>query len=361
MKYDAPIRAPGRAARLLAVLVALVALFGLMVAVAPAQEQTPPFTPGAADDTTPPKSTVSALPQWSPLTFTVSWSGSDETGGSGLKHFDIQVRSDGGSWGNWVMGTIATSQDYTGSDGVLYEFRARAVDNAGNVQEWSATPQAATTVDALPPEATVSPLPTLTLDHLITVTWSGTDAGSGIDHFDVEYQVGGGSWKAFKTDTTETSGSLTDGRQGTTYGFRARAVDNAGNEQPWSDDAQVTTTVSIGEPSARVIPFTSPIVKETTFPVEWAGEPPPGASIVSYDIQYNFNGGPWIDWLLDTEDTTAQFTAEQGDGIYAFQARARDNAGRISPYMGSSEAVIAVDAVAPPITIRIYASILFGD
>lgn len=361
MKDDALFRAPGRAVRVLAVLLVLVALFGLTVAVAPAQEQATAFDPGATDDTTPPRATVAALPQWSPSSFTVSWSGADETGGSGIKHFDIQVRGDGGSWGNWVMGTTATSQQYTGSDGVLYEFRARAVDNAGNVQEWSATPQAATTVDALPPEATVSPLPTLTLDHLITVNWSGTDAGSGIAHYDVEYQTDGGQWKPFKTDTTETSGLMTDGRQGVTYGFRARAVDNVGNEQAWSDEAQAMTTVSIGEPAARIIAFAGPIVKESSFPVEWTASAPPGASIVSYDVQYSFNGGPWTDWLIETEDTTAEFTAEEGDGIYGFQVRARDNAERVSPYTGGPEAVVAVDAVAPPITIRIYASILFGN
>jgi hypothetical protein len=314
-----------------------------------------------ADDTTPPTAAVTALPPWSPATFTVSWSGADETGGSGIKHFDVQVRSNGGPWGDWVMATTTTSQAFNGSNGVLYEFRARAVDNAGNVQDWSATPQAGTRVDALPPEAAVSELSPFTLTHLVTVNWSGTDAGSGIAHYDVEYQTDGGQWRAFKTATMETSGSLTDGRQGTTYGFRARAVDNAGNVQDWSEEAQATTTVSIGEPAARVIPFPSPISKETTFVVEWTGEAPPGASVVSYDVQYNFNGGPWIDWLLETEDTTAEFTATEGDGIYSFQARARDNADRLSPYDGSSEAIIAVDAVAPPITIRAYASIVFGE
>jgi hypothetical protein len=361
MKYDIPSRELGRVARLLAVLGALVALFGLAVAIAPAQEPAAPVTPGAVDDTTPPTASVNPLPQWSASPFTVSWSGADEAGGSGIKQFDVQVRSGGGPWGNWVMGTTATSQEYTGSNGVLYEFRVRAVDNAGNVQEWSPTPQAATTVDALPPEATVSPLPTFTLEHLIPVNWSGTDAGSGIDHFDVEYQTDGGQWKPFKTDTTETSGLVTDGRPGVTYGFRARAVDNVGNEQPWSDEAQATTTVSTGKPVASVNEFASPIIQETPFLVEWSGQAPLGASIVSYDIQYSFKGGPWIDWLLATEDTSAQFTATEGDGIYAFRARALDNAGRQSSYTDQREAIVAVDTVAPFITIQAYMSILFGE
>ena len=56
-------------------------------------------------DTTPPTSSMTALPQWSPGTFTVSWSGSDNPGGSGIRHYDVQFRSNGGAWQNWQTAT----------------------------------------------------------------------------------------------------------------------------------------------------------------------------------------------------------------------------------------------------------------
>lgn len=215
--------------------------------------------------------------------------------------------------------------------------------------------------DTTPPVATVSPLPPFTMSSTFTVNWSGTDNESGIAYYDVEYQTNGGQWKPFKSATTETSGLFTDVRQGTTYGFRARAVDNAGNVQPWAAAAQATTTVSVGDPAARVVAFDNPITKNDTFNVEWTGSAPPGASVVSFDIQYNFNGGNWVDWLLGVNVTTDQFTAEEGDGVYGFRARARDNAGRTGPYSALPDAVIAVDAVAPPITIKGYLPVLFGE
>jgi hypothetical protein len=195
-----------------------------------------------------------------------------------------------------------------------------------------------------------------------TVSWGGVDDESGIAHYDVEVQGNGGPWKPFKSGTTETSALVTDGRQGTTYGYRARAVDNAGNIQPWSDEPQAVTTISIGQPGARITPFPSPITEESPFLVEWTGDPPPGASIVSYDVQYNFNGGPWKDWLIGTENTSSDFTAMEGDGVYGFQVRAYDNAGRTSAYLFSgSEGVLAVDLVAPKIVLRGALPVLFGS
>jgi len=216
--------------------------------------------------------------------------------------------------------------------------------------------------DTTPPVATVDPLPQFTMAHVFTVSWSGADDESGIAYSDVEYQANGGQWRSFRTATTETSGLVTDGRQGTTYGYRARAVDNAGNVQPWSDEAQATTTISIGNPGARITPFASPITEENPFPVEWTGYAALGASVVSFDVQYNINGGPWQDWLIETDKTSAQFTVTEGDGVYGFQVRARDNAGRESAYLFSgSEGIIAVDLVAPKIIVRGALPVLFGD
>jgi hypothetical protein len=84
-------------------------------------------------DTTPPTASVASLPQWSPATFTVNWSGSDNPGGSGIRDYDVQFRANGGAWQNWQNQTTATSASFTGQNGVFYEFRARARDNAGNV------------------------------------------------------------------------------------------------------------------------------------------------------------------------------------------------------------------------------------
>lgn len=81
-------------------------------------------------DTTPPIATVEPLPVTSPPTFTVSWSGSDD---SGIARYLIWVQVDGGDWSPWLE-TTRTAADYNGESGRTYAFAAWALDLAGN---WS--------------------------------------------------------------------------------------------------------------------------------------------------------------------------------------------------------------------------------
>ncbi len=313
-------------------------------------------------DTTPPTSNVEQLPQWSPATFTVRWNGTDgpTPGASGIRHFDVQFRVNNGSWQNWQTATTATSASFTGQNGVFYDFRVRAVDNANNVEAFSPTPDASTTVDTVPPSATVNPLPQFTFADTFTVSWVGTDTGSGpndgsgIAHYDVEFQINGGPWQPFTSTTQATSGTVLNASPGETFGFRARAVDRVGNVQAFPSGPQAETTISLGDPAAHIVPFNPPIATVNNFLVSWTGTAAPGASIVAYNVQFRFNGGPWQNWLSNVAVTSQQFSATLGDGTYQFQVQARDNVGRLSPFVGGPGSSIAVDLVAPFITIQAY-------
>ncbi|MBP6016485.1 MAG: DNRLRE domain-containing protein [Candidatus Promineofilum sp.] len=309
-------------------------------------------------DTTPPTSNVTTLPQWSPGTFTVNWSGFDNPGGSGIRHYDVQFRSNGGAWQNWQTATTALSATFTGQNNNLYEFRVRAVDIANNVEAFPNNPQASTRVDTLPPSANMNALPQFTLTSNFIVAWSGTDGGSGIAHYDVEYQVNDGPWQAFMSTTTALSGQVTGAEAGSTYGFRVRAVDRVGNVQTFPLGSQAETTISIGDPDAFIVPFNPALATQNTFVVQWIGTPTPGTAITSYDVQYRFNNGPWQRWLSQFTGTSQQFTAQDGDGSYDFQVRARDSSGHLSNFRGGPASSIAVDAQAPFITIQGYLSIV---
>ncbi|MEW5985988.1 MAG: hypothetical protein AB1791_05090 [Chloroflexota bacterium] len=84
----------------------------------------------------PPNSAVHSLPAYSPTTFEVSWGGTDP-GASGIASYDVQYRlGASGSWTTWQQDTTATTADFTGTAGNTYYFRARAEDNAQNVEAW---------------------------------------------------------------------------------------------------------------------------------------------------------------------------------------------------------------------------------
>lgn len=298
-------------------------------------------------DNIPPNATVEALPRYSTSVFEVEWSGTDQ-GGSGIAYYDVRYRAQGGSWVDWQFHTTARSAEFQGgANGITYQFVVRAVDNAGNQQPWSDTAQASTTVDSQVPVVSVNPLPQFTAAPSFTISWSGSDNLSGIAHFDVEYNINNGSWQPLLSRTTALSTQFTGALDGNTYGFRARGTDAVGNVQPFPTTAQAATTISLGPPSASMIPFAPYITSSLTFNVRWQGQASPGATIVGYDVEYRYNEGPWQSWLNNVNTTVASFTASNGDGMYEFRVRARDNLGRVSPFSDGPGNFIIVDNSPP--------------
>ncbi|MFL5725957.1 MAG: glycosyl hydrolase family 18 protein [Chloroflexota bacterium] len=69
------------------------------------------------------------------------------------------------------------------------------------------------------------------------------------------------------------------------------------------------------------------------FTVSWVGSDESG--IRDYDVQVSIRGGPWLDWLMATPATSAEYTGAAGYG-FAFRVRARDTHGNASPWNVSS-------------------------
>jgi hypothetical protein len=301
-----------------------------------------------------PTATVEALPQFRPGSFTVRWSGFDSAPPNctptGIASFDVQFRINGGSWHNWQRGTTSTSATFdSAANGQFVEFRARAVDRAGNLQGWTNT-QASTTIDTVPPSATMQALPQYTTSEVFTVNWSGTDNLSGIARYDVQFRVNNGDWQTLVANTTATSFQVTGAQQGQFYQFRARAVDNVGNVQPWPG-AQTETTIVL-YPFSLIRPFNPPILKPTatvtdTFTVSWVGLAAPGQPIVHFDVFYRYNGGAWTNWQrFPASQSSASFPFASlglGDGLYEFEVVATNSVGRVEPRNMVSEQSMIVD------------------
>lgn len=98
-----------------------------------------------------PISSVNPLPATTTSPFTVSWSGQDDPGGSGIASFSVFVSDNGGKFTPLLSNTTQTSTTFTGQVGHTYSFFSVATDNVGNVQPLPTTAQAATTVTLAPP------------------------------------------------------------------------------------------------------------------------------------------------------------------------------------------------------------------
>jgi hypothetical protein len=171
--------------------------------------------------------------------FVVSWSGSDNL--SGIAAYDVQFQLDGGPWQPLVSDTQSTSFQITGAQsGQTYGFRVRATDRAGNVQTWSATPQAETSVLDFP-VVVLSPIspsviqPSLPVTQTIELAWRGIVApGTSIQQFNVYYSYNNGPRTLWRSFNGATNGALFPwfqlGLGDGTYVFDVTAVNSAGQE-----------------------------------------------------------------------------------------------------------------------------------
>ncbi len=305
-------------------------------------------------DTAPPNSWAQPLATFMNIAqFIVNWYG-DDHGGSGIRHYDVQYRFNGGSWVLWQQQTIGVSATFTADADGLYEFEVRAVDNIGFQETFINHAEAATTIDRAPPKVTVQTLPSYVPANF-TVAWSGADAGlAGIQYYDVQYRVSTGSWANWYTGIISTTADFIGGVNGTRYQFRARGVDNANNIEAFGD-FEAQTVVDTQPPMARVAALPT-IAKGESFTISWSGDDSGGSGIQYYDVQYKF-GGDWTLWQQHTTATSATFTTTE-DGIYKFEARAVDNVNLVESFANQAEAFTIVDARPPFMEPRLWLPII---
>jgi hypothetical protein len=166
-------------------------------------------------DAVAPTSTVAGLAATQTrLAFPVSWSGSDDTGGSGVASYTVFVSIDGGAYSPWFTATSAGTKTYTGTPGHTYSFYSVATDNAGN-QQLTPAAQATTTIPAVARTLTVTKgHPAKFIDAAgATITVSLSGLGTGTLSF---ISVGNADPVGFAlTGTTTTSSiSVTGGKAG---------------------------------------------------------------------------------------------------------------------------------------------------
>ncbi|MFN8472836.1 MAG: DNRLRE domain-containing protein [Anaerolineae bacterium] len=190
-------------------------------------------------DTEPPTASMNPLPPFSGASFVVSWTGQDAI--SGIQSYNFEAYDNGLLLTHF--NTTANSWQFSGGvDGHTYAFRVRAIDNAGNISDW--TPTVQTTVETSTPTMVVSVPYRYQLGTDIRVSWQATNATSGVKGYDIQVKDGAGTWTDWLTNTTLTS-AIYPGIIGHTYSFRGRATTNAGSTSDYSpDNAAVVTIVA---------------------------------------------------------------------------------------------------------------------
>lgn len=114
------------------------------------------------------------------------------------------------------------------------------------------TPEWLNTIDKSKPSSQVAPL-AATQCGSFEVSWSGADAGAGVQSYSVYMSENGGPYTLWQLDTTDTHATFT-GQPGKSYSFYSVAQDGADNTEDAPASADATTTISSVEPPAVTAP-----------------------------------------------------------------------------------------------------------
>lgn len=216
----------------------------------PTATPTPTATPAPTGqpDTDPPDGAVAVVGDVTNSTFVTVSAGATDSG-SGVDQ--VALSNDGTTW---TTRAYAPTQAWTlQSTNGMRTVYAKWRDVAGN---WSAVATDTVVLDTTPPTATA---PTWRLVNgsaisggrtTVRLGWTGSDATSGIDRYELAQSTDGGSWTSVSTALTATSLDRALGH-GHAYRFRVRAVDAAGNVGAWMAGPTFRLT-HFGESSASV-------------------------------------------------------------------------------------------------------------
>ncbi|MGH7137373.1 MAG: MBG domain-containing protein, partial [Pirellulales bacterium] len=197
-------------------------------------------------DAGPPTSSVSPLAATTTSTdFTVSWSGTDDAGGSGIASYDVYVSDDNGPFTLWQSDTTQTSATYTGQYGHTYGFYSVATDNVGNVQPPPTAAQAVTLIAGIESATGSTVVATEGVAASLAVaTFTDADPTADASQFSAEIVWGDGSTTAGAVaadgdGSFTVTGSHAYAEEGG-YTFTATITDASGESVTAAGTAQVS-------------------------------------------------------------------------------------------------------------------------
>ena len=203
------------------------------------------ITVTATGDTTPPGMPPNPIAvTQSSSSIQVSWSPAiDNVGVTGYR----LERCQGSNCSSFVEIAKPTGTSYMDSGlaaSTTYRYRVRATDAAGNLGGYSVVVSATTTSsgDTRAPTAPGTPVATASGTTTVNLRWPASSDKVGVVGYRVERCTGAGCTGfvqiATPTGTTYTDTGLSPS---TTYRYRVRAIDAAGNLGPYSPTVSVTT------------------------------------------------------------------------------------------------------------------------
>ena len=294
-----------------------------------ATASTPAATPSAPSNLT---ATAASSTQ-----VNLSWTVSTEVGGTISKYLVERCQGTGCT----TFAQIGTSTSATYADSGLigstvYQYRVRAQDSVGTLGPYSSTAAATTAAPVI--TAPQSLAATVVSAAQINLSWTAaTETGGTIGSYLVE-RCAGASCTSFAQIGTSTTTTYTDtGLSGSTsYSYRVRAKDTAGNTGPYSTTASATTTAPvISAPGSLAATAAS----SSQINLAWTASTETGGTIASYLVE-RCTGAACTSFAQVGTSTTTTYsdTGLTASTSYSYRVRAKDAAGNTGPYSTTASA-----------------------
>ncbi len=175
-----------------------------------------------------------------------SWSGATDAGSGVVGYYYYWGSEPAGVGASYTVSAAYNPTAVSGTQ-VLY-LRAQSKDLLNHTSSWANLFTFKYDPDA--PSSAVSGITALVPGKSYQVSWSGSDSGSGLASYDIQYKQGaGGAWTDWLSATTAASANFGPSSPvtpivGETYYFRSRARDALGNLEAYPSSADMSITVT---------------------------------------------------------------------------------------------------------------------
>jgi len=262
-----------------------------------------------------------------------------------------------------IQPTASTAHS-VGASGTWY-WQVRAVDAAGNKSAWT-TPWAITLDMTAPVAPTLSsPADGATVNGAsVTQSWNASSS-SDVNHYIYEsYNDASASslrWNQTVSGLSKTATNVAD----STFWWRVKAVDTAGNESAWSplwkltvDNTAPTTPTNLGWKTSEGVVITSgSATNDENGVASWNASSSSDVDHYIYKYWNDISGNPYKEtspWTTTISGMSLAGAFNQGEGAHYFSIAAVDGAGNTSAF--SAPFKVVFDKTAPTITVNSIAN-----
>ena len=265
----------------------------------------------------------------------LSWSASSDV--VGVTGYLIE-RCSGTACTNFgqIANGAATSYSDTGlTPSTSYTYRVRAVNTGNNVSDYSttatATPGGGGGGDTQPPTAP-SGLSVSGTASSANLSWTASTDNVGVTGYYIERCLGSGC-ATFTQIGTSTTNSYTDSglAASTSYTYRVRSTDAAGNLSGYSNTATTTTTAGLNAPTGLIIVAAA----SSEIDLTWSGSGG-GSGTISYLLE-RCSGANCSNFaqISNPSGTNYNDPSRSPTTSYSYRVRATDSTGDLSGYSGT--------------------------